>query len=100
MEQPNLKEMRFEVFEEDEAITVMDLLSVAQGIHGFQMYNNNNDIYVDILYDADVLTEEKINALLNRYTSDPELLEEFYDMLFEEGRLYDMDELKRIGEYK
>lgn len=94
MEQPNLKEMRFEVFEEDEAITVMDLLSVAQGVHGFQMYNNNNDIHVDILYDADMITEEKINAILVRYFTDFELLEEFYDMLFEEGKLLDEDGLK------
>ena len=94
MTKPNLKEMQFEVFEEDEAIAVMDLLSITQGVHGFQMYNNNNDIFVDILYNEDVLTEEKINALLSRYTSNPELLEEFYDMLFEEGKLLDEDGLK------
>ena len=94
MEQPNLKEMRFEVFEEDEAIVILDLLNVLKGVSGFQIMYNNNDIHVDILYDADVLTEEKINALLSRYTSDPELLEEFYDMLFEEGKLLDEDGLK------
>ena len=94
MEQPNLKEMRFEVFEEDEAITVMDLLSVAQGIRGFQTVFNGNNIDVDILYDADMITEEKINSILVRYFTDFELLEEFYDMLYEEGRLLDKDGLK------
>ena len=94
MEQPNLQEMQFEVYEEDEAITVMDVLSVAQGIHGFQTVFNGNNIDVDILYDADMITEEKINAILVRYFTDFELLEEFYDMMFEEGRLLDADELK------
>ena len=94
MEQPNLQEMRFEVYEEDEAITVMDLLSVAQGVQGFQTMFNGNNIDVDILYDADMITEEKINAILVRYFTDFELLEEFYDMLFEEGRLLDEDGLK------
>ena len=100
----NLKEMEFAVIDECEALKVMDILSITKGVYGAEVSDEpteaNDGLHIDILFDADMISEERIDRMIMQLLSDSEELEEFYDRLAELDIHADLDELKRMGMYK
>lgn len=100
----NLKEMEFPVIDECEALKVMDILSITKGVYGAEVSDEptdaNDGLHIDILFDADMISEERIDKIILNLLNDSEELEEFYDRLAELDIHADLDELKRVGMYK
>lgn len=100
----NLKEMEFAVLDENEALVVMDILSITKGIYGAEISDEvteaNDGLHVDILFDENMITEERIDKIIFNLLADSKELEEFYNRLAKLDEHCDIDELKRMGLYK
>lgn len=74
----NLKTMVFATTGEEEAIVVLDVLSIKRGIYGANILD---DYEVEILFDSTVTNEQDIDKTLFHYLDNIEDLEEFYNEL-------------------
>ena len=77
----NLKEMRFYVEDNNEAVVVLDVLSIAKHIHKAEI--SDDVLHINNLFDADMISEERINRMIMRFLVDSQELEEFYNRLAE-----------------
>ena len=90
----NLKTMVFATTGEEEAIVVLDVLSIKRGIYGANILD---DYEVEILFDSTVTNEQDIDKTLFHYLDNIEDLEEFYNELALNDYHCDVQQLVEMG---
>ena len=90
----NLKTMVFATTGEEEAIVVLDVLSIKRGIWGV---NVEDDYELEILFDSTVTNEQDIDKTLFHYLDNADNLEELYDEIALNDIHCDVQQLIEMG---
>ena len=90
----NLKTMVFATTGEEEAIVVLDVLSIKRGIYGANILD---DYEVEILFDSTETSEQDIDKTLFHYLDNVDDLEARYDEIALNDYHCDVQQLVEMG---